>query len=455
MKRLLIANRGEIALRIIRSARTLGIETIAVYSEADRDSAHVAAADHAVFLGPAPARDSYLATEKVLAAAKSAGADAIHPGYGFLSENDVFAKTVTDAGMIWVGPGPDALRNMGDKDRARALAKAAGVPVVPGSARFAEGELEGAEQAAECVGYPLLVKASAGGGGIGMRRVDAPGSLADTIRSTQSMAKRAFGDGTVFLERYVPHARHIEIQVFGFGNGEAVHLFERDCSLQRRFQKIVEESPAPRLSDSVRTAMADAALALCRATRYSSAGTVEFIFDVDSNEFYFLEMNTRIQVEHPVTEMVTGQDLVAMQLKFASGTLTGLDQSEVASKGHSIQCRLYAENPEKKFFPSPGPLNVLRLPEQSQNLRIDCGYRQGDTITPHYDPMLAKIIAWGANRQAACDLAAQALQQVRVEGIVTNRDFLLACIEDPEFRAGNVHTGFVDEFGKRAASAAE
>lgn len=448
MEKILVANRGEIARRIFRSARALGLRTVAVYSDADAQAAHVSDADEAVHIGPAAARESYLNAERVLDAAKSTGADAIHPGYGFLSESAEFAEAMIAAGLIWIGPEAATLRAMGDKERARELAAAAGVPVVPGSGRFAQGDTEGLEAAAEVVGFPLLVKASAGGGGIGMRRVDTPEKLTETVLATQSMASKAFGDGTVFLERFVSRARHVEIQVFGFGNGEAVHLFERDCSLQRRYQKVIEESPAPGLPDEVRWAMADSAVALCRETRYRGAGTIEFIVDTNTFEFFFLEMNTRIQVEHPVTEMVVGRDLVAMQIDHARGRLAGLDQAEIASSGHAIECRLYAENPAKMFMPSPGRLEAFDLPEPGEHVRIESGYRAGDVVTPFYDPMLAKVIVLGQNREAACNAAAAALRQVRVEGIKSNCDFLIACLENPAFRKGDVYTGFIDEHRK-------
>ena len=444
MRRLLVANRGEIARRIFRTCRALGIETVAVYSDADAGAAHVAEADKAVAIGPSPARDSYLRAERVLEAAREAKADAVHPGYGFLSENAGFAEAVTAAGLAWVGPTPKSLREMGDKQRARDLAAAAGVPVVPGSGRLEDADPAALATAGEAVGFPLLVKASAGGGGIGMRRVDDPAKLADTVAATQSMAAKAFGDGAVFLERFVPKARHIEIQVFGDGEGGAVHLFERDCSLQRRFQKVIEESPAPGLPASVRAAMAEAAVRLCHATHYRGAGTVEFIVDAESFDFFFLEMNTRIQVEHPVTEAVTGTDLVAMQIDLARGALGPLDQAAIATRGHAIECRLYAENPAKMFMPSPGRLDVFQIPSGMEHVRVDAGYREGDEVTPFYDPMIAKLIAWGEDRDAARARAAQALRAVRIEGIRNNRDFLIACLEDPPFAAGDVHTGFIE-----------
>jgi 3-methylcrotonyl-CoA carboxylase alpha subunit len=445
MRTLLVANRGEIARRVFRAARRLGLRTVAVYSEADAGAAHVAEADEAHLLGPPSPRESYLDIARVMEAARRSDADAVHPGYGFLSESADFAEAVIAAGITWIGPEPEALRAMGDKQRAREIAERAGVPIVPGSARFAAGRSEGLADAAERVGFPLLVKASAGGGGIGMRLVERPDALEKTVTATQSMAERAFGDGTVFLERYVPKARHVEVQVFGYGDGRALHMFERDCSLQRRFQKVIEESPAPGLPEPVRARMAEAAVALCRETRYRGAGTVEFIVDARTHEFFFLEMNTRIQVEHPVTEMVVDRDLVAMQIELARGTLAVEDQGAIETRGHAIECRLYAENPAKKFMPSPGPLRVFDLPEPDETLRIESGYRQGDAVTPYYDPMLAKIIARGPDREAASRRAVAALETVRAEGVRTNRDFLIACLSSDGFRAGDVHTSFVDQ----------
>jgi acetyl/propionyl-CoA carboxylase alpha subunit len=453
MKKILVANRGEIARRIFRSARALSIGTVAVYSEADANAAHVMEADASQAIGPSPARESYLDVDRILEAARLAGADAVHPGYGFLAENAGFAERVIAAGLTWVGPSPRSITEMGDKQRARELAQAAGVPIVPGSSRFAIGETEGIEAAAEATGYPLLVKASAGGGGIGMRRVDRPDQLRATVEATQSMAQKAFGDGSVFLERFVPKARHVEIQVFGFGDGKAVHLYERDCSLQRRFQKVIEESPSPGLPAEVRAAMTSAAIRLCEKTRYAGAGTVEFIVDAENFEFFFLEMNTRIQVEHPVTEMITGLDLVAMQLDFARGKLTGMDQSAVTTKGHAIECRLYAENPAKMFMPSPGTLNVYRPPVTGPRLRLDSAYREGDTVTPYYDPMIGKLVVWGETRDEAIRHAVKALDGFAIEGLRTNRNFLLACLKDEAFTCGDVFTGFIDAHQKRLLAA--
>lgn len=444
IKRLLIANRGEIACRIIRAAHGLGIETVAVHSEADATALHVTMAGKSLCIGPAPASQSYLVQEAVLAAARSSGADAIHPGYGFLAESASFARAVIDAGLTWVGPSPATIEDMGDKQRARELAIAAGVPVLPGSPRFAEGELTGLEQAAEAVGFPLLVKASGGGGGIGMRLVEDPAKLLKAVESTQSAAARSFGDGSVYLEKFIARARHVEVQVFGFGDGRAVHLFERDCSLQRRFQKVVEESPAPGLPDSVRRDMAETACRLAAAERYSGAGTVEYVVDADSGEYYFLEMNTRIQVEHPVTEMVTGVDLVAAQLILAGGGDPSAELANAKVGGHAVECRLYAENPARKFLPSPGELTRFDMPADMEGVRIDTGVRTGDAITPYYDPMIAKVIARGGTRTEAIARLHAAVKAIRIEGPASNRDFLLAVLADSEFIAGNVSTGFIE-----------
>jgi acetyl/propionyl-CoA carboxylase alpha subunit len=442
--RVLIANRGEIARRVIAACREVGLQAVAVHSEADAGLPFVAEADEAVCIGPAAPRESYLRSEALLDALRATGADAVHPGYGFLAENADFAEAVIAAGATWIGPAPDTIRQMGDKQRAREIAVRAGLPVVPGSRRFAVGDTEGLAAAGDTVGYPLLVKASAGGGGIGMRRVDAPDRLAATVDATQSMAAKAFGDGTVFLERFIPRARHVEVQVFGFGDGRAIHAYERDCSLQRRFQKVIEESPAPGLSDTVRAQMAEAAVALAEATHYAGAGTVEFILDVETQDFFFLEMNTRIQVEHPVTEMVTGLDLVGLQLALAAGTLTALTQAEIRSAGAAVECRLYAENPAKMFLPAPGPLTRFILPEAGPALRIDAGYAEGNDVTPHYDPLIAKFIAHGQTRAEAIATARAALTATEIEGLRTNRDFLIACLDHEAFAAGDVHTGFVD-----------
>lgn len=444
MRTLLVANRGEIACRVIRSAQRLGLAAVAVYSEADQAALHVALADRALPIGPSPARDSYLRADRLLDAARASGADAIHPGYGFLAENAAFAEQVLGAGLRWIGASPQSIRDMGDKQRAREIAVAAGVPVLPGSRRFDDTDLAGIEAAAAEVGYPLLVKAAAGGGGIGMRRVDSAAQLRDAAAATQSLAVRAFGDGTIYLERYVPVARHIEVQVFGFGDGHAIHLYERDCSLQRRFQKVVEESRAPGLPEAVAARMADAAVRLCAEQSYEGAGTVEFIVDARSFEFFFLEMNTRIQVEHPVTEMVTGRDLVAMQIELARGTLPRIAQADIDSGGAAVEVRLYAENPARNFLPSPGRLERFELPSPQAGLRIDCGFRAGDAVSTFYDPLLAKMISHAQSREAAIDGLLDALASVRVEGLQTNQRFLRAALDHPEFRDGRVDTGFIE-----------
>ena len=449
MKKVLIANRGEIACRIIRSCRDLAIPTVAVYSEVDKDAMHVALADESQAIGPAPARESYLRMSAILDAARRSGADAIHPGYGFLAENERFARSVIDAGMTWIGPRPETIAAMGDKDHARRLAEAAGVPVLPGSGRFVQGGTQDGtsaiDKAAETVGFPLLVKATGGGGGIGMQRVDEPSQLAKAVASTQALAERAFGDGTVYLERYVPKARHLEIQLFGMGDGRVVHFFERECTIQRRFQKIIEESPAPGLAPDILDAMTRAATKLAAQERYGGAGTVEFVFDDEAKRFYFLEMNTRIQVEHPVTEMTTGHDLVALQLRWARGDdLSALTQERIQRCGHAIECRLYAENPSRNFLPAPGALNVLEFPAARIDCRVDTGVRAGDAITQFYDPLIAKICGSGTDRNRAIANTIEILAATRVEGLTTNLRFLVAVLRDPAFAAGEMDTRFVD-----------
>ncbi len=446
MRKVLIANRGEIACRIIRSCQTLGLATVAVYSEADATALHVRVADEAILIGPSAARESYLVADRILEAAATTGADAIHPGYGFLSESAPFAALVLAVGLNWIGPAPETITAMGDKERARETAHAAGVPILPGSHRFEAGDLEGLADAAREVGFPLLVKAAAGGGGIGMRRVDAPETLMEVARATQSMAEKSFGDGTIYLERYVPVARHVEVQVFGFGNGEAVHLHERDCSLQRRFQKVVEETPAPGLPPEVRAAMAEAAVRLCQAQRYRGAGTIEFIVDAQSFAFYFLEMNTRIQVEHPVTEMTAGVDLVGMQIELARGTLEPFGQERIMPSGVAIECRLYAENPARNFLPSPGRLERLRLPDPAPHLRVDTGFVEGDAVTVFYDPMIAKLICHGGSRAEAVAAMRQALDATEVAGVQSNLGFLRQVMRHPAFVEGDVFTGFIDRY---------
>jgi 3-methylcrotonyl-CoA carboxylase alpha subunit len=365
-----------------------------------------------------------------------------------LSENAAFARAVLASGLIWIGPEPGTIELMGDKQRARDAAIAAGVSVLPGSRRFEPGELEGLDEAGRALGFPLLAKAAGGGGGIGMRRVDEPDKLCAVVEATQSMARKAFGTGAVYLERYIERARHVEVQLFGFGNGAAVHLYERDCSLQRRFQKVIEETPAPGLARNVSRHMCELALSLARATKYQGAGTVEFIVDTKNDDFYFLEMNTRIQVEHPVTEMATQTDIVALQIELARGRLAPFAQDKIRHTGAAIEARLYAENPAKMFMPSPGRLTTFCVPESSENVRVDSGYREGDTVTPYYDPLLAKVIGRGRSREEARVHTRNALCACRIDGIATNLAFLIACLENEAFVSGDVHTGFIDSHRK-------
>lgn len=444
MKRILIANRGEIACRIIKAARALGIETVAVYSEADENALFVERADQAVKIGPAPASESYLRVEALLEAASQSGADAVHPGYGFLAENATFAQRVRTAGLTWIGPEPKSIDDMGDKERAREIARAAGVPILPGSERFSSCDPEAIQAAARMVGFPLLVKACAGGGGIGMQRVDDPAKLLKAVESTQSAAKRGFGDDHVYFERYVPRARHVEIQIFGLGDGRAFHLFERDCSVQRRFQKIIEESPAPNLPADMLERMAQSARDLASVQNYSGAGTVEFLVDAETTDFYFLEMNTRIQVEHAVTELICDVDLVGMQIRHAGGEDLEKELSAIKRNGAALECRLYAENPARRFLPAPGTLETFRPPAGMDKVRIDTGVRQGDRITPYYDPMIAKLIAWGEDRGTAVERAITALHSFEIGGLATNREFLLAVLRENDFRRGDVSTGYID-----------
>ena len=446
MRRVLIANRGEIACRVIRSCRGMELETVGVYSDVDANALHVSLSDQAVHIGPAKPSESYLNIEAILAAARTSGADAIHPGYGFLAENADFARRVENADLIWVGPAPETIEAMGDKERARQIALEAEIPVLPGSRRFCDQALEGLADAASAVGFPLLVKAAGGGGGIGMRRVDEPSDLEGVAEATQAMAARSFGDATIYLERFVPRARHIEVQIFGMGDGRAIHLNERDCSIQRRFQKIIEESPAPGLAQSTRAGMTEAAVRLATQQHYRGAGTVEFILNAESQEFYFLEMNTRIQVEHAVTEMVTGEDLVAMQLKLAGGDdLKELSQEQIHPEGHAIECRLYAENPDKMFLPAPGILESFVLPQERNGVRVDAGVRQGDEITVHYDPLIAKVICHADDRRAAIDKSLSALKQTKLEGLTSNLPFLIKTLAHEAFGAGAVTTSFIDD----------
>ncbi len=439
--KLLIANRGEIACRVIRTARRLGIRTVAVYSDADARARHVAMADEAFRIGPAPARDSYLKVDAILEAAKKSGADAIHPGYGFLSENAEFAEACARAGVIFVGPPPSAIRAMGGKSAAKALMEKAGVPVVPGYHGKDQGIALFAE-AARKIGYPVLVKASAGGGGKGMRIVETEMALHDAIESARREAKSSFGDDTLLIEKYLTQPRHIEIQVFADSHDNAVYLFERDCSVQRRHQKVIEEAPAPGMTVARRKAMGEAAVKAARAVGYRGAGTVEFIAAPDG-AFYFMEMNTRLQVEHPVTEMITGQDLVEWQLIVANGGALPKKQNELRIDGHAFEVRLYAEDPIRDFLPATGTLHHLLFPEEGSHVRVDTGIRAGDAVSIHYDPMIAKLIVWDSDREAARRRLVAALAETEIAGLVTNRAFLAALAAHPAFAAGEVDTGFI------------
>jgi 3-methylcrotonyl-CoA carboxylase alpha subunit len=438
---LLIANRGEIACRVIRSARAMGLRTVAVYSEADREALHIAMADDAVLLGSAPAHDSYLDIDKVIAAARRSGAEGIHPGYGFLSENPAFAQACADAGLVFVGPSAATMTAMGSKSGAKALMEKAGVPLVPGYHGDAQDEktLKGA---AERIGYPVLVKASAGGGGRGMRIVRSSAELAPAIVSARREAKAAFGDERMLIEKYVENPRHIEVQVIGDTHGNLLSLFERECTLQRRHQKVIEEAPSPSLNAAQREKVYEAARKAAGAVSYVGAGTVEFVSD--GKEVFFIEMNTRLQVEHPVTEFITGIDLVEWQLRVSFGESLPVTQDQIAMKGHAIEARVYAESPDRDFMPSVGRITAWRTPPEIDGLRIDSGYREGDTVPPHYDAMLAKVIAWAQTRDAAIGRLARALNEIDVRGIVTNVPFLSALITHPDVRANAIDTGFIE-----------
>jgi acetyl-CoA carboxylase biotin carboxylase subunit len=441
--KLLIANRGEIACRVIRTARRMGVATVAVYSDADANAMHVSMADEAVHIGPAPVRESYLRSDAILAAAKQTGAEAIHPGYGFLSENAEFAEACAAAGIVFVGPPPSAIRAMGLKDRAKALMAKAGVAVVPGYLGDNQTPKHLAAEAAK-IGYPVLIKAVAGGGGKGMRRVESAAEFDAALEGAMRESKSAFGDDRVLIEKYVTQPRHIEMQVFADSHGNAVHLFERDCSLQRRHQKVIEEATAPGMPDVMRKAMGDAAVKAAKAVGYVGAGTIEFIADASEglkvDRFWFMEMNTRLQVEHPVTEAITGFDLVEWQLRVASGERLPAVQKDIHAKGHAVETRLYAEDPDKGFLPSVGKLERLRFP---QGIRIDTGVREGDAVSPYYDPMIAKVIAWDETREGALAKLADALAHTQVAGVHTNNAFLIRALRNSDFIAGHIDTGFI------------
>jgi 3-methylcrotonyl-CoA carboxylase alpha subunit len=444
IRSLLIANRGEIACRIIRTARRLGVRTVALYSDADAKALHVREADEAVHIGPSPARESYLVGEKIIDAAREAGAEAIHPGYGFLSENAEFAQAVTDAGLIWVGPKPHSIRAMGLKDAAKKLMEEAGVPTTPGYL----GEDQSPERLqaeADAIGYPVLIKAVAGGGGKGMRRVNASAEFQDMLASCKREAAASFGDDRVLIEKYILSPRHIEVQVFGDTHGNVVHLFERDCSLQRRHQKVIEEAPAPGMDEATRAAVCGAAVKAAQAVDYVGAGTIEFIADASeglrADRIWFMEMNTRLQVEHPVTEEITGQDLVEWQLRVASGEKLPLAQEQLAIRGHAVEARLYAEDPATGFLPSTGRLDHFVI--ESRDARVDTGVEEGDRISPFYDPMIAKLIVHAGDRGEALAGLARVLDGIEVWPVRTNAGFLAEAVSHPEFMAGSVDTGFI------------
>jgi 3-methylcrotonyl-CoA carboxylase alpha subunit len=443
IRSLLIANRGEIACRIVRTARRLGVRTVAVYSDADRHALHVREADESVHIGPSPPRQSYLVGDRILAAARESAAAAIHPGYGFLSENAEFAEAVEAAGLVWVGPKAASIRAMGLKDAAKKLMAGAGVPVTPGYLGEDQAP-EPLQSEADAIGYPVLIKAVAGGGGKGMRKVNASGEFQEMLASCKREAAASFGDDKVLIEKYVERPRHIEVQVFGDTHGNVVHLFERDCSLQRRHQKVIEEAPAPGMDEATRAAVCEAAVKAAKAVDYVGAGTVEFIADASDglrpDRIWFMEMNTRLQVEHPVTEAITGQDLVEWQLRVASGEALPLSQDQLAINGHAVEARLYAEDPAHEFLPSTGRLDHFQL---GRGVRVDSGVEESDRISPYYDPMIAKLIARGGTRDEAIDRLVDALEQVEVWPVRTNAGFLARAAADPDFRAGDVDTAFI------------
>jgi acetyl-CoA carboxylase, biotin carboxylase subunit len=451
-RKVLVANRGEIAVRIIRACRDLGISPVAVFSEVDRPALHVRLADEAYLLGPAPVSESYLAIDKVIDAARRAGADAIHPGYGFLSENPRFADACAEAGITFVGPSAESMRLMGSKTGARSVLKRSGVPIVLGTYR-ALSSIDEAREEARRIGYPLMLKAAAGGGGKGMRMVTRESRLAEDFAAASSEALRSFGDASVYLEKYIARPRHIEIQVLADRHGNTVCLGERECSIQRRHQKVLEECPSPLVDEAMRRAMGQAALSVTRAANYVNAGTVEFLVDDDKN-FFFLEMNTRLQVEHPVTELVTGFDLVREQLRIAVGEPLSMRQDEVQLRGWAVECRIYAEDPEHNFLPSPGLIRRLVEPKGPW-VRLDSGVYQGWEVPVHYDPLLAKLVSYGPDRLQAIARMRRAIGEYRIEGIRTNLEFFGRLLRDPEFLSGNLSTSFVEEFQQRHGAGCE
>jgi acetyl-CoA carboxylase biotin carboxylase subunit len=441
-KKVLVANRGEIAVRILRALRTLGIPSVAVFSEADRNALHLSLADEAVCIGPPPALESYLDQDRIVEACRTTGADAVHPGYGFLAENHVFAARCESEGLTFVGPPSGAMRLLGNKLEARETMVGANVPVIPGMSSSSDDEAVYVAEA-ERIGYPVLVKAAAGGGGKGMRAVHSPADLVEAIAGARRESQAAFGDPTVYIEKLIERPRHVEIQVFADRHGNAVHMFERECSIQRRHQKIVEESPSPAVTPEIRARMGEAAVKAVKASGYVNAGTVEFLLDADGS-FYFLEVNTRIQVEHPVTEMVTGLDLVELQFRIADGEPLPFAQEDLGQRGHAIECRLYAEDPATGFLPSAGKILALREPS-GPGVRVDTGIYDGCEVPVHYDPILSKIIAFGADRDQAIRRMLEALRGTTILGIKTIVPFLIDVLEHPAFASGDIHTGFVDQ----------
>ncbi len=453
-KRILIANRGEIAVRVIRACRESGIESVAIYSEADRAALHVREADYALCVGPAPAAQSYLNTEKIIEAAKRAGAEAIHPGYGFFSENAAFARAVEQAGLVFIGPPPSAIESMGDKVAARKLMTAAGVAVVPGSPGTLETE-EQVREIARAIGFPIMVKAAAGGGGKGLRLVESEKDLASAVRTVASEARSSFGDGRFYVEKFLAKPRHIEVQVLADQHGNTVHLFERECSIQRRHQKVLEESPSPFVTPEIRGRIGELAVRAARAVNYVGAGTIEFLADADRN-FYFLEMNTRIQVEHPVTEMVTGVDLVRLQIEIASGAPLPFKQDDLRQHGWALECRIYAEDPAAGFVPAPGKIESLRFPE-GPGVRNDAGVYCGVEVPMFYDPIISKLVVWGMDRPQAIERMRRALSEYQIAGeLKTNLDFHRWIINHPRFIEGDFDTHFIDhEYHPAHAGAAD
>ncbi|MFZ0638658.1 MAG: acetyl-CoA carboxylase biotin carboxylase subunit [Candidatus Acidiferrales bacterium] len=451
-KKILIANRGEIAVRIERACREMGIRCVAVFSDADRASLHVRLADEAYRIGPAPSRESYLVVDTIVAVAKSAGCDALHPGYGFLAENPNLARACAQAGVTFIGPTPEAMERLGSKTAARQLARQAGVPTVPGTLDPI-ARIEDAARTAREIGFPVVLKAVAGGGGKGMRLVEREQELASAWRDASSEATSAFGDGRLYLEKFLLRPRHIEIQVLADHQGHVVYLGERECSVQRRYQKVIEEAPSPIMTPELRRAMGEAAVKLASAGNYTNAGTLEFLVDAQ-RKFYFLEMNTRLQVEHPVTEMVTALDLVKLQIQIASGQPLPFAQENIELRGHAIECRIYAEDPDNNFFPSPGKILARRVPS-GPGIRLDDGVYAGWTVPTDYDPMLGKLIAWGADRGEAIARMRRALDEYYTAGIQTNIKLFRRILADPEFLRGEIHTKWLDELLRRAPASAD